>query len=69
MIHKTIEVKFYIDEKVKIKPLERFGKVISIWITNRGINYECRYFDNAEAKTVNFYEDEIELVNSIPLEG
>ena len=53
------ELKFQINEKVKINELERTGRIISIWITKSGIQYEVRYFDKCEARNVYFYEDEI----------
>jgi hypothetical protein len=56
------QIDFHIGNKVKIIPLGRDGKVISIWITAKGITYEVRYFDNAEAKNIYFYSDELEFV-------
>ena len=53
------EIKFQINEKVKINELERIGRINSVWITKTGIQYEVRYFDKCEAKNVYFYEDEI----------
>lgn len=56
------EFKFNLQDKVRIIELERVGRVVSIWITERGAQYQVRYFDSAEAKTVYFYEDELILV-------
>lgn len=52
--------KLAIGKKVKIIPLDRIGKIISIWIRQSDTQYEIRYFDNAEAKVTYFYEDELE---------
>jgi len=53
------EVRFVIGQKVNILDLDRPGRVISIWITKVGIQYQVRYFDDATAKEVYFFEDEI----------
>ena len=50
---------FEIGQKVTIVELERTGLVISIWINKAGVQYEVRYFDKAEAKTVYFYPSEL----------
>lgn len=57
---KTRTFEFDLKAGVRIKPLKREGKIISICITEQGEKYEVRYFDNAEAKTVYFYADELE---------
>jgi hypothetical protein len=51
--------KFKICDEVFIEELQRRGRVISIWITECGIKYEVRYFDEAKIQTVYFYENEI----------
>lgn len=55
--------KFDIDTKVMITALKRDGRIKTIWITEKGIQYQVRYFDNAKALTVYFFEDEIKLLN------
>ena len=55
-----INLEFNIRDKVKIIELNVKGRVISIWITEQGIKYEVRYFDEEKAKTVYFYSDELE---------
>ena len=55
----TIDLKHDIGDKVEIIPLECQGIVKSISITRRNIQYEVRYFDKAEAKSVYFYEEEL----------
>jgi hypothetical protein len=58
------DFKFNLLDKVSITPLERNGKVVSIWITEHGIKYEVRYFDNAKVEAVYFYEDELMAIKS-----
>ena len=60
---RTVEVKYNIDDSVEIIPLVRIGRVITIWITRTGIQYEVRYFDNAEVKSVCFFESELKSKN------
>ena len=55
-----IETKFDRKQKVKIKPLGVEGRVLSIWQTESGLQYQVRYFDNAKAESVYFFEDELE---------
>lgn len=57
-----IEIKFDINDKVKITPLNCKGIIQSIWITEKGIKYEVRYFDKAEAKNIYFYAEELERI-------
>jgi len=59
----NINVKFALQQEVRITPLEREGVVKSIWITEMGIKYEVRYFDHAEAKTVYFYDNELKALD------
>jgi len=35
--------------------------VISIWITQAGLRYQVRYFNNGDSKEVYFYADELVL--------
>ncbi len=59
----TIEsLKYWLGQIVTITELKCKGRIKSIWITETGAQYQVRYFDNAEAKTVYFYGDEIEEV-------
>jgi uncharacterized protein YodC (DUF2158 family) len=50
---------YQIGDKVQIVPLERIGRVLSVWFTKTGVQYEVRYFDNAKVELVYFYEDEL----------
>lgn len=62
MVRLTIEFDFNLNDKVKIPQLETTGFVISIWITDKGIKYEVRYFANSDIKEVYFYSKELELI-------
>jgi len=53
-------VKFKLHDKVRIIELERPGRIISIWETDKGTRYEVRYFYDGVAKEVYFYSDELE---------
>jgi hypothetical protein len=52
-------MKFNLDEKVHIIPLDLPGRITQIAITNRGTKFEVRYFWNSEIKEGWFYEDEL----------
>ena len=54
------EFKFKLGQKVRIKELEHTGTIRQCLIIAQGIQYEVRYFDRGDAKTVWFYEDEID---------
>lgn len=55
----TIETQFDLDDRVYIIDLNLHGRVKSIWVVPRGIQYEIRYFDKAKPETIYFYEDEL----------
>ena len=55
-----IETEYDIGDKVWITVLERPGKVSSIWITQKGIQYEVRYFEGGKLQEVYFTKDEIQ---------
>ena len=57
-----MEFKYTINQKVKIKELEWTGTVKQICVTERGIQYQVRYFWNMESKEVFFYEEELDPV-------
>ena len=57
-----MELKFNIKAQVLIRDLKTTGKVVSIWIVERGIQYEVRYSTDTEYKTVYFYEEELDNV-------
>ena len=49
-----------IGRRIWIVELQCFGRIIGIYIGIAGIQYLVRYFDNAEAKEVYFYPDELD---------
>lgn len=55
-----INSKFNIKDKIFIKPLKIWGKVLSLYINSNGIEYSIRYFDNLNAKECYFLEEEIQ---------
>jgi len=55
----NIMIVFDLHDKVEITPLNLEGRVIAIYISEDGVQYHVRYFDNAEARTVYFYADEL----------
>jgi uncharacterized protein YodC (DUF2158 family) len=57
---KSIELKFDINERVKIKEFNIVGTVVSIWITTKNIKYEVRYFSDYKPQEVYFHEEELE---------
>lgn len=54
-------MKFKLKDQVTIIELKLPGLIKRIQIEESGIIYEVRYFWNAEAKNVWFYEEEIEI--------
>lgn len=63
---KKLEVRYVIEDRVRIKELEIEGRVLTIWAVPQGIKYEVRYFHNGDAKTVYFFEDELEPTKKAP---
>lgn len=61
---------FDIGQQVRITELQWNGIVISIFISEIGIQYNVRYFWNGEAKTVYFFEHELKSTEkNINLKG
>jgi len=56
----TIEFKFAIEEIVRIKELNCQGRVVSLFVGRRGIEYQVRYVSPSEYKEVYFYEEDLE---------
>jgi hypothetical protein len=54
-----LTTKFNLDQQVYIIELERSGIIKSIWVTVHGTEYQVRYFDDGEARTIYFYETEL----------
>lgn len=62
-------VKFNVKDKVKFTELKvAQGRIISILITVRGIEYEVRYFNGIEPLTGWFFEDELKQFDAEILE-
>lgn len=59
---RTIVMQFEIGEEVEIIALGYKGRVVALWITNAGSDYEVRYLHNGEQHKGYFYEDEIRKV-------
>lgn len=55
---------FPLNSVVLIKELERRGRVLAIYQSDTGTQYQIRYFWEGEAKIVYFYLDELESVRS-----
>lgn len=55
-------ITFPLKQKVYITELEKSGMVMAIYISETGTQYSVRYFDNCEARTVYFYDNEIEVI-------
>lgn len=56
----TIEFKYRIAQQIKIKELKIIGIVLALFVADTGIQYSVRYFWNGEAKTVYFFDFELE---------
>lgn len=57
-----VKFKFNLDDRVKITELDAPGIIKSIWIGDRGVRYEVRYFHNGKAEEVYFYDFELEKI-------
>jgi hypothetical protein len=55
----TIETRYELKESVLIVALDRKEIVIGIWLGDSGLKYLVRYFDNAEAREIYFYPEEL----------
>lgn len=52
--------KYFIDQTVRIKELDRPGRIIGIYLESKNsFKYNIRYFYNGDIKENYFYEDEI----------
>jgi hypothetical protein len=49
-------------DRVRIPELETKGRVIALFISDVGTQYQVRYFDHGDVKTVYFFDDELELI-------
>ena len=51
-----------INHPCKIKPFDINGHIISIFITKKGLEYQCRYYMQGEQKSEYFFDWEIEIL-------
>jgi hypothetical protein len=56
----TIETKYSLGDKVRIKELPVDGRVISVWVSTFGLQVEVRYFMDGKAQKEYFFEDELD---------
>lgn len=56
-----LDNKFNVGDRVKIHPVEWEGRVIAVFYSRRGMEYQVRYFHNGKAELEYFFEDELEL--------
>jgi len=54
-----INFKYNFGDKVWIKDLECYGRVLSCWHTRSGLQYEMRYFIDGKHETSYLFEDEL----------
>ena len=55
---------FELKSHVKIIPLELIGRVTGVSLSETGIEYRVRYFDNCEPRQEYFFVDELEKVRA-----
>lgn len=53
-------MKFDLHDRVRITQLETDGRVVGIYVSEVGTQYNVRYFFNGDARTVYFFPDELE---------
>jgi hypothetical protein len=61
-----INIKFKIDQRVKILPLNLEGRIREIYIFNSGVMFYVRYLYEMRMHEATFYEDEL---REVPKEG
>lgn len=54
----TIKPKYALKQKVFIKDINIIGRVMAYYYKTE-LQYQVRYFDSGEARTMYFYEDEL----------
>jgi hypothetical protein len=59
----TVTLDFIVGDKVRVKPCDKIdARVIAVYIDQRGLTYDVRYFENGDAKVARLFPDEIELM-------
>jgi uncharacterized protein YodC (DUF2158 family) len=56
-----INTKFNIKDKVFIKSLKIWGRILCMYINSNGIEYNVRYFDGFNPKDCYFLEEELQI--------
>ena len=59
-----IDFEFSLNDKVHITELNRDGRVVALWYGDIGTQYNIRYFDGGEAKTIYFFPDELKAIST-----
>lgn len=58
-----IGLDFMVGDRVKVKPCDKIdARVICVYIDQRGLSFDVRYFENGDAKVARLFPDEIELM-------
>lgn len=57
----TVPLDFSLGDRVRIPAIERNGRVIAIYISDSGVQYQVRYFDDGKPQVVYFYHDELKF--------
>ena len=51
-----------IQQKCRILPFDIEGIILSVFITKRGIEYQCKYYLDGEVHTEYFFDWEVEVI-------
>jgi len=51
-------------DKVYIPDLETVARVLAVWVTTYGVQYEVRFLTNGDYKKEYLFEDEIKKANA-----
>lgn len=56
----SLNLKFYLKNRVRITDFNKLGTVIAVYISDVGIQYFVRFYDGADFKTCYFFEEELD---------
>ncbi len=56
-----LNTKYSINDRVYIIPLKTWGRIISLFISNTGLSYNVRYFNNLKPDECYFIEEELSI--------
>lgn len=63
----TIHTDFMVGDRVKVKPCDKIdARVVCVYIDQRGLSFDVRYFENGDAKVARLFPDEIEHMEANP---